>query len=346
MSALKWSVSPAVDEAQWSAQLEALQGPIFHSVPWARYVTAGHPNIQPEYCSLCDSEGRTRGVALVFRHASRNPVLRRLTAQMYSDSLPWVEGQDPVLFSAFVERLEAHARESGVVELTIGSFGTPGHRAELERLGYDLKDRYEFVLPLDRTDEEMRSAMERRRRRTIQKAIDAGVSVETLEYEEGIVELRRLQQLTGERLKLRGAVVAFDPVRPPGDDSVKELVRAGCADLVGARYQGRLISISLYTRMNGLVYSTLAGHAPEAYDLNAYTLLLWTIMRRYREEGQRRLNIGGVPASASEQPSPDYGLYSYKIGLGGIREECTSAAKILRPMQHRLYQQARGIARQ
>jgi lipid II:glycine glycyltransferase (peptidoglycan interpeptide bridge formation enzyme) len=185
--------------------------------------------------------------------------------------------------------------------------------------------------------------MERRRRRTIQKAMDLGVTVDMLGFDEGIVELRRLQGFTSERLKQRGALVDFGPVRTAEEDPAGELVRAGRADLAGARHGGNVVSVSLYTKMNGLVYSTLAGHAPEAYDSQAYTLLLWTVMRRYREEHQRQLNIGGVPVSASEESSPDHGLYSYKAGLGAVRQQCTSARKILRPLQHKVIEKARVL---
>lgn len=344
---MQLSVSDTVDEAQWDAQLAALGASIFHSPAWARYIVASHPNTSPRYASLVDNAGQLHGMALLFLDASRRPLLRRLTARMHCDAHPAAESNpadpgDAALFSEIIERIEAYAREAGALELTFGSFGTPGHRAALEQLGYDLKDRYEFVLPLNRTDEEMRSAMERRRRRTIQKAIDIGVTVETLDFKEGITELRRLQGFTSERLKKRGANVDFGPVRPIEEDPARELVKAGRADLIGARYDGRLVSVSLYTKMNGLAYSTLAGHAPEAYELNAYTLLLWVTMRRYREEGYRSMNIGAVPASAAEESSPDFGLYGYKAGLGGVRQECATGFKILQPLRHKTVERIRG----
>src|ERR1039458_4565445 len=202
-------VSPAVDEARWDAQLAALGSPIFHSPVWAHYVVADHSSLSPRYCSLLDDAGAVRGMALLFLEASRNPVLRWLSARMHCDAHPVVEANDTNLFVEMVRQLEAYAGDSGVLEFTLGSSGTPGNRVLLDQLGYDLKDRYEFVLPLDRTDDEMRAAMERRRRRTIQKAIDAGITVDLLPFEAGIRELRRLQEFTSERLKRKGAIVAF-----------------------------------------------------------------------------------------------------------------------------------------
>jgi hypothetical protein len=335
-------VSPTIDEAEWNAQLAALGSPIFHSPVWARY-QAAHSNLSPRYCRLLDDGRAVRGVALLFLQSSTNPVLRKLSARMHSDAHPVVEANDTNLFTEMVRQMEVYADGAGALELTLGSFGTPGKRSLLEQLGYDLMDRYEFVLPLDRTDDEMRTAMERRRRRTIQKAIDAGITVDLLPYETGICELRRLQGFTSERLKQRGAIVDFDPVRPPDEDPVGELVKGGYADLIGARHDGKWVSVSLYTKMNGLAYSTLAGHAPEAYELNAYTLLLWSTMRHYREGLYRRMNIGGVPASASEESSPNFGLYGYKAGLGGIREACATASKILKPRRQKTLHRIRGL---
>jgi len=336
-------ITTTVDPAEWDAQVEALGAPVFHSTVWARYSTDGKPNLEPLFCSILDDDAKVRGVALLFRQGSANPFLRRVGSRVYSDAHPWVD--DAALFPDFVRQIEEHAGGSGALELTLGSFGTPGHRDEIEQLGYQLKDRYEFVLPLRRTDEEILSAMERRRRRTLQKARDAGVTIEILQFEEGIPELRRLQQFTKERLEQRGAIVDFGTVRPPEQDAARELVNAGRADLVGARHDGRLVSVSLYTKMSGLVYSTLAGHAPEAYQLNAYTLLLWTVLRRYREEGHQRLNIGGVPAAAAEETSPDHGLYLYKAGMGGAQEACSTGSKILKPARHKAIERARALLR-
>ena len=304
---------------------------------------ADKANVRPLYCSLIDEADRVRGMALLFQFASPNVLLRHVTSKAYCDAHPVVEEGDPALFSGFIRQIEAHASSIGSVDLTIGSFGTPGHRAELEQLGYSLTERFEFVVPLDRTDDQLKSAMEHGRRQRINKAAKAGVTVETLDYKEGIGELRRLLEITGERLNKRGANVDFGPVRPPDKDPVRELAEAGRGELVGARFEGRLVSISLYTRMNGLVYSALADHAPEAYELNAYTLLLWVAMGRYRGEGDRRLNLGGVPAAGADKSSPDHGLYTFKTAMGAVREDCTTGFKILKPIRYRLSKQAKEI---
>ena len=66
-------------------------------------------------------------------------------------------------------------------------------------------------------------------------------------------------------------------------------------------------------------------------------------MRRYREEGLLRMNIGGVPASATEESSPVFGLYGYKAGLGGIREACATGFKILKPLRQKTLDRIRGV---
>jgi lipid II:glycine glycyltransferase (peptidoglycan interpeptide bridge formation enzyme) len=254
-----------------------------------------------------------------------------------------VEGDEPPRFFDFMEHIEQHARRTGAVELTIGSFGTPGHDGELGKLGYALHHRLEFCLTLDRPAEEIWGAMERRRRRTIQKAEELGVTVNFLPAQEGIAHLRRLQAITAERLSRRGAVVQMGTSRGPEKDPVAVLINSGMGDLIGAWHEGKVVSVSLYTKMNGLAYSTLAGHAPEAYQTQAYSLLLWKTIQNYQAAGLRWLNVGGVPASAADPTSADHGLYGFKIGLGCAVHTCVTASKLLRPGRAKLLASVKSI---
>jgi CelD/BcsL family acetyltransferase involved in cellulose biosynthesis len=327
----------------WDEAARRLDAPLFHSTAWARYSMAGQANLVPVYCSLDDGAG----IALFFRFASRNALLRPLSTGLYSDAHPWVRGNDPELLAAFLRSIEEQARRDGVVHLTIGSFGTPGHRAELESLGYTLKDRVEFFLRLDQTEEEMWQAMEYKRRKhlrnAIRKAEKMGVVIEELPAAEGAAHLRRLQQSTSRRIEARGGEVGFRLEEARASDPIALLVESGCGIIVGARHQDAVVSAGFFSHMNGMAYYTLAGHAPEAFECQAPTLLLWNTIQRFKAAGARCFNFGGTPYESRNPDHPEHGLYSYKEQFGGSVEVCTTGSKILMPMRYRLHQTAKEV---
>lgn len=330
-------------DAAWEADARALNAPLFHSTAWARYSLAGQANLVPVYCSLDDGAG----VALLFRHASRNPLLRPLSAGLYSDAHPCVRGNDPELLTRFLTAIEGQARRDGVVHLSIGSFGTPGHRDELKRLGYQLKDRVEFLLLLDRSEEEMWQAMEYKRRKhlrnSIRKAEKMGVAIEELSPEEGAADLRRLQLSTSRRIEARGGKVGFRLEDAREADPLALLAKSGYGSIMGARYQGAVVSAGFFSELNGMAYYTLAGHSPEAFQSQAPTLLLWRTIQRYKAAGARCFNFGGTPYESRNPGHPEHGLYSYKEQFGGSAEVCTTGSKILKPVRYSLHQRAKEV---
>jgi CelD/BcsL family acetyltransferase involved in cellulose biosynthesis len=329
-------------EPSWDEQLRALAGPLFHSTAWAKYAVAGQANLVPLYCSAGGD-----AAALFFRQASRNPLFRPLSQRWYCDAHPALSDGDPALFAAFLTALEREARRQGAVRIDIGSFGTPGGREELAQLGYTLRDRVEFRIDLNQPEEQIWQAMEYKRRKHIRNAIrkaeKLGVVIEELPAREGAAHLRRLQQSTSRRIEARGSQVSFRAEDASDSDPAAMLAAGGCARILGARYQDAIVSAGFFTEMNGLVYYTLAGHAPEAFECQAPTLLLWNAILRAQAAGARWFNFGGTPAESSDPSHPDHGLYTYKEQFGGTVEACSSGSKILSPARHSLHERAKKL---
>jgi hypothetical protein len=338
--AMHTNITSQVDATAWDRQAQSLSAPFFHSTAWAHYSMAGHPNLESAYYTLEDGR-EVLGVALLFHHASRNPLLRPFTRNIYSDAHPAVRDADPALLRLFLEGIERETRNAGGVRLTIGSFATPGHRDTLENLGYRLEDRYEFALSLEKTEDELWAAMEYRRRRSVRKAEKLSVDIEPLTLEEGIPELRRLLAATGTRLQKRGAQVHFGGDRL--GSSISMLVQSRKASIIGARYHGVVVSAILIIETGDMAYYSLAGHSPESFAVHAPTLLLWRTILRYKTSGVKWFNFGGVSFSAADPKDLEYGLYCFKKGFGGAPELCTTGTKVLRPVQQEVIARLQAI---
>ncbi len=329
---------------EWDETVRSLGGSIFHSVGWADYVLAGQPHAVPLFFSLVSDDGEEIGAAVGFHERSRRRLLASLTGRLRMDALPVVKDGDARTFGEFLRLLEDYAVGARDSELLLGSFASPDGADSLRRAGYSVTERLEFQIALGPSEEELWENLDYKRRKNLKKAARLGVIVEDLPVDEGVAALRRLQGASAERIVQRGGP---DITRRGGEgqDPVGKLAASGLGRLVGARVGGEIVSASLFTCFNGLVYHTLSGHGPEALKTQAPTLLLWETVKRYRREGAARFNLGGCSVEALREDSPEHGVYAYKKAFGGACLRCASGEKILRSAAHGIVRIARALIR-
>ncbi|MBN1851439.1 MAG: peptidoglycan bridge formation glycyltransferase FemA/FemB family protein [Pirellulales bacterium] len=341
---MRFKAVDQVERSEWDHTVRDMGGTIFHSSIWADHICITEPGAIPVFCSLVAENGKQIGIALGFRFRSKHRVIATMTSRFRTDALPIVKQNNVDCFAEFVQALETHTRAAGDVELTLGSFASGRHGDMLTNLGFTSTRRLEFEIPLDRSDDELWMNFEYKRRKNIKKAMRLEVKIEDLPFEEGIAALRRLQGASAHRIVQRGGpdityhgLATVDPITP--------LVKAGVGRLIGAIVADTIVSASLFTCFNNLVYHTLSGHGPQALETQAPTLLLWETMKRYRNEGATRLNLGGCSIDALNENSPEHGVYIYKVAFGGECLECVSGTKILRRGVHQVMKTARLLLR-
>lgn len=330
---------------KWDATVRSLESGPAHSSAWARYINVRDLGVTPCYVLLVSEAGDIEGAALGFRQRSRYPLMARLTRRFWTCSVPLVQPGFQGGLSEFLYHLEGYAKRCGDTEIEIGSSGSGYGRKELQGAGFDLVERLEFELHLNRSDEELLGRMEPQRRNKLRKAARNGVAVHDHSNEYGIAELRRLQGDSSERIVARGGR-QIGLQRRKKEDPIGVLLKTGLARIVCAEVNGRIVSAGLFTHFNGLVYYALSGHSREGLKTQAPTLLLWETLKRYRQEGAKRLNLGGCKADAVEVDSSEHGLYQYKKAFGGDRIQCASGRKSLRKNHQRIARWLRTLARQ
>jgi CelD/BcsL family acetyltransferase involved in cellulose biosynthesis len=338
---VKLDVTTTADPAQWDAAVLALGGTVYHSSAYARYVEAAEPNATAAYLTLAGPDGAPAGAAVAFAARSPRRLLRGLTGRVWLPALPAVGPAGRALLPEFLTAAEAHARAAGAVVLEVGSAASPDAGAALGALGYALTHRWEFELDLRPSEDELWEAMEYKRRKNIKKAVRMGVAVAELPPDEGLAELRRLQEHSSRRIVARGGPDIAKRGRT--DDPAARLLEAGLGRIVGATLDGQVISAGLFTNFGGLVYHTLSGHSEEALRSQAPTLLLWETIKWYKTAGAQRLNFGGCSHAAEQQGHSEHGVYVYKLGFGAQRLACTSGRKVLRPVRHAIGKAVRRL---
>lgn len=285
-----------------------------------------------------------RGAALAFQRRSDKRLLAPLTSTLWMEAMPVVSGGDAGTLLEFLRLIEAHARDGGITELSVGSFGSPYGSSALGQLGFILTKRMEFELNLEKSEDDLWNGVEYKRRKNIKKAIRMSVSVRDLPAAEGMSHLRRLQAESSRRIVHRGGPDITYKGEEAKDPAVA-LVDAGVGRIVVAEVAGEVVSAGLFTCFNGMVYHTLSGHAQKALETQAPTFLLWEVIKQYRNLGVKRFNFGGCSAEAANETSAEHGIYEYKKAFGGSCLECASGTKVLRKVAHAIMGAAKAILR-
>lgn len=324
---MKVEVCETIAPEDWDQQVCATGGNIHHSSIWASYVKAIQPQVIPQFISLVSPDGKTCGTALGFYECSRQLLLKPFSGRLWFDSIP-VASEEKML-PKFLELLEKYARELGAVELSIDSYAQAGKRQEIAEAGFDLVPRLEFETRLDQSEDALWKALNPKRANKIRKALKIGVTICDLPAKQGIHELRHLQAESSRRIMARGGPDVA-PDQNNCDDPLADLLASDYVRIVGAQLGDEIVSASLFSSFNGLVYAHMSGHNERGMRNQTGSLLFWEMMKRYRSEGARRFNLGGCQIDATNESSPEHGVYVYKKAFGGAVVECFSGRKTLR----------------
>jgi hypothetical protein len=326
---MRLEIHESVAPENWDDLVCFSGGNIHHSSIWASYVKASLPQVVPQFISLVSPAGERCGAALGFYESSSRPLWRGLTGRLWFDAIPVTCPRESNALSEFLRLVEMHARKLGAVELFIDSYAYSGGDRELAAANFELMPRLEFVLALDESEDELWKGLHRKRTTKIRKAEKMGVTIEVMSAAEGLRELRRLQGESGRRILARGGPDIAAPALNEGDP-LEALLASDCARIVGARLDGEVLSADLFTRFNDLVYGHVAGHSVRGLKNQTGTLLIWEMIKQYRNEGAKSFNLGGCQVAAVNEDAPEYGVYVYKKAFGGRCVECSGGRKILR----------------
>jgi hypothetical protein len=330
---LHFDVVDQVDPRQWDGYVAAFRGSVFQTHAWASFLRKDR-DAQPVFARWTDASGEVAAIAV---GSFRSPVkgkLARAALTLSFDAAPAAAvGAVPQL-----EPLVAWARDSGALVLTLDSFdssGRPWH-GDLR----ECAERIEFlVAPGD--ERELRRRM-RRTRAALHRAERVGVEIESAD-EGQASRFAHLFESTVARLR-RDKHVALGGVDTNRFTAgLRVLLSSGRARLYLARFDNEYVAGCVFGVADGNAFYLYNGSSETALSVGATPLTLLRAMTDLSEEGFERINLGGVPASARDPASPDHGLYTFKLGLGGEPALCRGGRVSLRPIRLTLFDLARSV---
>ncbi|MCA8941282.1 MAG: GNAT family N-acetyltransferase [Planctomycetes bacterium] len=288
--------------------------------PWIEYQSAiGHT---PRYLTL-RVDGETDAVGVAYLSRSRLRFWRAPAARL--DVLPTcVDATPRTTADERAAAIVELARREGWGSLAIESLGGPTPPPDLARLGFTVRDRFEFTIDLEPDDETRWQAIKSSHRRKIRKAEKSGVQVQ--DADDPAACLHQLQTFTAERRRAQGESMDCPPLAryrllcdTLGDDGTT---------LVGL-IDGQVVSAMLVARRGRHTYYLNGGTNDAGLAANAASSVFWEATRKLHADGAATLNLGGTPADAADPGSPAHGLYRFKLGWGTTPAACRSGTLAL-----------------
>jgi GNAT superfamily N-acetyltransferase len=319
----------------WDDTVCRLGGSIFHSSIWGDYQRAT-TGAQAVYVLARDSDGNERSGALALLRQSRHPVASLIFRDIELYAHPFARGSGAGMVTALLAEIEAVARRFGCRRLRLSSMMSGDSELLPGPQGYAETQRFEFVVDLTRSTDELWQGVRKDQRERIRRLDREGVTVEIGSTRCDIDGLRAVRESTQEKRVGRGQEYDLPADREFYDKLFDHLIARGGARLLLAQRNGETLAALFFLTFNGRACSMFSGSTALGYRLGAQSKLFWGAVEMFKKDGYGELNRGGVPASAADESDPQHGIYQFKLRLGTTPRLCRSGEKILSPMRDRL----------
>ncbi len=295
-------LSSHVDADEWNRQAADLGAGYFHTVtePACLAMAAGS---EPLFLRGRDAAGRVVALATGVLWRPRVWPMSRYCGQATLLGVPAIGADCGVDTAAVLQAIELRLRAAGVFALRVDSYDSPGSDAVLGPLGYQLGERWEFVIDFSDRDRDLWDALAGERRTDIRRAEKLGVHTRCEQTSDAIALVAQFQRESMER---RGQPIA-DATRQT--EAVGQRVSRGMGDIFVTYCDGQPVNAALLMYFNARAYYHMAGTSEAGKRCRGPVHLVWTALQHYAERGAECLNLG---AALGGQES----LYQFKRDFG------------------------------
>jgi lipid II:glycine glycyltransferase (peptidoglycan interpeptide bridge formation enzyme) len=190
---------------------------------------------------------------------------------------------------------------------------------DLVKLGFvegrSLFTKYNFVLDVTPSIEELSAAFKQKTRYNIRVAEKRGVTVE-IDNSEAAFE--RYLQLTEETTKRQGF---YAHSREYHKKMWSVLHPAGIANLLVAKYNGEIITTWVLFTFNDTLYYPYGASTREHREVMANNLVMFTAIKLAKEWGLKYLDMWGALGPEPDTNDPWFGFHTFKSGYGARHVE-------------------------
>lgn len=198
--------------------------------------------------------------------------------------------------------------------------------------GRPLFTKYNFVLDVNKTEEELLSQMKQKTRYNIRIAIKKGV---TVEIDNSPAAFAKYLELTKETTTRQG----FFAHSPSYHKKMWEVLHpAGIAHLLVAKYKGEIITTWVLFKFKDTLYYPYGASTREHREVMANNLVMWEAIKIAKKWKCKYLDMWGALGPEPDPNDPWYGFHNFKAGYGARHVEYVGTWDyVARPLIYKFY---------
>ena len=248
---------------------------------------------------------------------------------------PWNVGycpKGPMPDESQVETLKKIARENScifikcepMVEISNPKFSNSQMRKMGFEEGRSLFTKYNFVLDVTPSEDELLASFKQKTRYNIKVAEKKGV---TVEIDDSAEAFERYLELTEETTKRQGFYAHGREYHkkmwealgnsPISNSQILKL----SAHLLVAKYQGEIITTWVLFKYGDTLYYPYGASTREHREVMANNLVMWEAIRLAKKWGLTYLDMWGALGPEADPNDPWYGFHTFKSGYGARHVE-------------------------
>ncbi|MFH2085288.1 MAG: peptidoglycan bridge formation glycyltransferase FemA/FemB family protein [bacterium] len=198
--------------------------------------------------------------------------------------------------------------------------------------GRPLFTKYNFVLDVQPTEEELLANFKQKTRYNIKVAEKKGVTVELDDSNEAF---EKYLELTKETTKRQGF---YAHSREYHRKMWETLHPAGIAHLLVAKYEGQIITTWVVFKFGDTLYYPYGASTREHREVMANNLVMWEAIRLAKKWKLKYLDMWGALGPEPDPNDPWFGFHTFKSGYGARHVEYIGTWDyVARPMLYQIY---------
>lgn len=167
-----------------------------------------------------------------------------------------------------------------------------------------------MVLNLRSSIEEISANMRKNTRYMIRRGEKLGIEVLNIDNDEYIGEFEKIYLETVKRNKWNAE--DFEYIKK----QYEFFASKGLSRMFVAKYEGKVVAVAMFTKFNNQVIYHHSASISEKKDIPAMYVLIWEVIKYYKDLGLGEFNFFGVCKKENSKHSW-YGLSLFKRGFGG-----------------------------
>ena len=175
--------------------------------------------------------------------------------------------------------------------------------------------KYNFLIDLTKTEDQLLAAMHPKTRYNINIAQKKGVTVYDSTSDEDFEIYLKLYFETTKRQKYFGHTSTYHKL------VWQTLMQAKMARLLIAKYQGKPLVAWMLLNFGQTIYYPYGGSSKEHKEVMASNLIAWEAIRLGKKNGFKIFDMWGALAPDARESDPWYGFHRFKAGYGPIHVE-------------------------